>query len=424
MDKLYIPKKIKLGFNIRDNTYTKKLAYIIYYDHNNVLRKEYSWENWRDKKISPEDYDNVPTDGFVLNKSGGGSRESYGWNPRNEFIRVYDPRGFEFEISVANLLFILKESDCNRGKGLEGKFVYSWDRDKLVLLPVSSEMYVKSNKYTELQKKSNVPVKNLVPGKIYNTKKYEKLIYIGRLDYKEYNYTVTSVPSTVYKGKIFYKRRQLVTKNNLIFKSEDGTYLPLNNSKSIAEEIGELDNSAYTESLLEYKSSANFSSINKFSIFNIKDRVENFVSKDVPVNNVYEKRNVYWRVSGEDDNLIDKFKVLTYNGIKILKKINQFIILNKEIFTLYSEDNSNDFSEYSCEFYLKNTDWFNRRYTKYSPRNSLLYFPENVPSDIITKVIDAGYNIDSENYDIIKYGGDLAIELESGNTIEHTYFTY
>jgi hypothetical protein len=35
------------------------------------------------------------------------------------------PRGFEFEISIPNLLYILQE--CNSTKGLDGEFVYAWD---------------------------------------------------------------------------------------------------------------------------------------------------------------------------------------------------------------------------------------------------------------------------------------------------------
>ena len=65
---LYIPKKIKVGYQSRSDTYTKKLAYIIYYDDKGVLRKERSWEGWRDKKIAAEEFDNVPTSGFVLHK--------------------------------------------------------------------------------------------------------------------------------------------------------------------------------------------------------------------------------------------------------------------------------------------------------------------------------------------------------------------
>lgn len=179
-NQLYIPKKINVGFQDRNDTYTGKLAYIIYYDEKGKLRKETSWNSWRDKKIDSQEFDNVPTTGFVLNKGVGGVRSSYGWNPRNEYIRVYDPRNFEFEVSVANLLFILRECDCSRGKGLEGEFVYSWDGTELVLLPASSQEYKLSSGFSELQGKK-VAAKDFVPGYVYVNKKQEDLIYIGRM---------------------------------------------------------------------------------------------------------------------------------------------------------------------------------------------------------------------------------------------------
>lgn len=43
MSNIFIPQKLKIGFNNRDDTYTKKLAYIIYYDHTGKLRKQISW---------------------------------------------------------------------------------------------------------------------------------------------------------------------------------------------------------------------------------------------------------------------------------------------------------------------------------------------------------------------------------------------
>ena len=164
---LFIPKICKVGFNMRSDTYTKKLAYVIYYDSKGKLRKEPSWNGWIQKpgqKVSewiydekngqgshndtvlndtyePKEFDNVPTEGFVLNKGVGGQRESWGWNARNEYIRVYDPRGWEFEISIKNLLFILQECTSSQGKGLEGEFVYSWDGKDLVLLPCNSYEY-------------------------------------------------------------------------------------------------------------------------------------------------------------------------------------------------------------------------------------------------------------------------------------------
>lgn len=177
---LLIPKKIAVGFQNRNDTYTKKLAYVIYYDIKNVLRKEKSWNSWRDHKISPVDYDNEPTEGFVLNRKVGGYKSH--WNFRDAHVRVFDPRGFEFEISVPNLLFILKECDCSRGKGLEGKFVYAWEGTELILLPVSSEDYTNSQSYTLLQTQS-VKAKDLVPGSSYITKKQEVLTYVGKYDY-------------------------------------------------------------------------------------------------------------------------------------------------------------------------------------------------------------------------------------------------
>jgi hypothetical protein len=109
-NELTIPKTIKVGYQDRSDTYTGKLAYVVYTDTKGVLRKEKSWEGWRDKKIVPEDFDNVPISGFVLNRDVGGARRSYGWNARIEKVRVFDPRNFEFEISVENLLFILQDN--------------------------------------------------------------------------------------------------------------------------------------------------------------------------------------------------------------------------------------------------------------------------------------------------------------------------
>jgi hypothetical protein len=188
--KLYIPDRVKVGQVERADTYTGRLGYVIYYDHKGVLRKEVSWESWRDKKIDPLDSGNEPTSGFVLNRSGGGNRGEYSWDHRAAFIRVFDPRGFEFEISVSNLLFILRENDCSKGKGLEGEFVYAWHGTDLVLLPVGSIDYQVSKGFTNLQA-TNVKVRDLVIGSYYAKKNAEgSLVYLGKfLRHNECKYT-------------------------------------------------------------------------------------------------------------------------------------------------------------------------------------------------------------------------------------------
>lgn len=181
-NQLFIPQKINIGFQNRTDTYTKMLAYVIYYDNKGVLRKEKSWQSWRDKKIKSIEYENKPTEGFVLNKGVGGARHSYGWNARNEYVRVFDPRGFEFEISVANLLFILQETNSIKGKGLEGEFVYGWGGTELALLPISCEEYKNCVQYTDLQNEK-ITTKQLIPGCSYKTKKQEDLIYMGKFNW-------------------------------------------------------------------------------------------------------------------------------------------------------------------------------------------------------------------------------------------------
>jgi len=178
---IFIPEKINVGFQNRSDTYTKKLAYIIYYDQKGVLRKETSWNSWREKKIENVITENVPTSGFVLNKKAGGY--DTGWNHRQTYCRVYDPRGFEFEITIPNLLYILENTTSTKGKGLEGDFVYGWDGKDLVLIPTDSPDYKELTEFNKLvHSKSSIKSKDLIIGATYLTNQNEKIIYIGRFD--------------------------------------------------------------------------------------------------------------------------------------------------------------------------------------------------------------------------------------------------
>lgn len=180
---IFIPSKINVGFQNRQGTYTGKLAYVIYFDEKGKLRKQASWDGWRDESIPNEIYDNEPTEGFVLNKKVGGVEESWGWDVRKTYTRIYDPRGFEFEITVPNLLWILENCNCIKGKGLEGQFVYGWDGKELVLVPVESP------DYKEIQEKNKVihnnefiKAKDLIVGATYETLNGEQYVYMGKYD--------------------------------------------------------------------------------------------------------------------------------------------------------------------------------------------------------------------------------------------------
>jgi hypothetical protein len=186
-DNIFIPKKINVGFQERSDTYTKKLAYVIYFDNKNVLRKQKSWESWRNKKIEPITFDNVPTEGFVLNKKVGDCRSD--WNHRQAYVRVYDPRDFEFEINIENLLYILENTSSIKGKGLEGEFIYGWHGKDLLLIPTSSPDFEDLKEFNDkIHTNKSFKVKDLIIGATYQTKQNEKWVYIGIYPHYDWYY--------------------------------------------------------------------------------------------------------------------------------------------------------------------------------------------------------------------------------------------
>lgn len=266
-EKLNIPKRINVGFQHRSGTYTGFLAYIIYWDDKGKLRKETSWENWRHKpgskywdgsykvagdEVNPKAFDNIPTEGFVLNKGVGGQRHSYGWNARNEYIRVYDPRGFEFEISVANLLFILQESTSTKGKGLEGKFVYAWAGKELVLLPVDSYEYQKSTENISFQAKK-ITKTDILEGCTYKDSQGRNLVYIGRFIYTEYHYRGYISDSN--KKHIFYdlKSNSYYAFNGFTQLKERLTDTPIDNYAELVDSYFKTKNGATITEIVSEK---------------------------------------------------------------------------------------------------------------------------------------------------------------------------
>lgn len=184
---MFLPKEIKVGYRERSDTYTGKLAYVIYIDEKGKVRKEKSFESWRSHDIPTEQFENEPTSGFVLNKKAGGY--STGWNHRQTYVRIYDPRGFEFEISIENLLYILDNTSSIIGKGLEGEFVYAWSGSDLVLVPVNAPEYEELKKLNDLRhKKDFVKAKDLKVGATYLTKNNSEIVFLGKFDEYEYGW--------------------------------------------------------------------------------------------------------------------------------------------------------------------------------------------------------------------------------------------
>jgi hypothetical protein len=356
-DKLFIPKKCKVGFNKRSDTYSGKLGYVIAWD-GKKWRKEPSWLGWiekhvdseylqkakekdfndrkkqltqsfegykdylvknptyqyyidtvakgldaflatygvdklenynyhnaqketNDPSIIPIEFDNTPRSGFVLNKKAGGTKWS--WNTRNTYCRVWDPMGFEVEISIPNLLFILQESSSFKGKGLEGDFVYAWDGKDLVLLPTSCEDFKSSANFTKLQD-GKVSAKELVEGCYYKTKQQEDLMYMGR-------YATYTDSGHVYASKIKdkdYTKDVKPTKNH-VFLNKNGSILTFSGLTHLAQRVTDVADPSYAGKLDKMLKDKMFRAVTKLVMTPIND------PKDVKNDLIYklDKKGVY-----------------------------------------------------------------------------------------------------------------------------------
>lgn len=176
---LYIPTKIRIGFQERSDTFTGKLAYVVCFDEKGKLRKETSWNSWRDKKIPFIDLDNKPVNGFMLNK---GVQRGGHFGSGRSIIRVHHPDDFEFEISIDNLIGILMNNDVSK-RDIQGECIFAWAGKDLVLLPTNSIEYEEATKFTAKQSNS-ISTKDLKKGFTYSCKKNDsELIYLGYFNF-------------------------------------------------------------------------------------------------------------------------------------------------------------------------------------------------------------------------------------------------
>jgi hypothetical protein len=278
---LYIPKTIKVGFQEREGTFTGKLGYIVYIDEKGVTRKETSWNGWRDDKIKVLELDNKPRDNYVFNK--GVQRCGHRFGSGRSFVRVYDPRDFEFEISVDNLIGILMHSDVSKRDIVE-ECVFAWAGKDLVLLPVNSEEYKTSVEYTKKQAKK-VSARDLKEGFTYVQKKNpEPLTYIGYHEWYKDEGRWSTFQKTEKKGK-----------KHVFYNSVNGEFI-IPTMATFAECISEEIHSDFPNIVDKFIESVNSKPITGFSLssFNVSKIIKSHKTKaryDNEDKNFFKKEN-------------------------------------------------------------------------------------------------------------------------------------
>lgn len=343
MASFFIPKRINVGFQERQGTYTGKLAYIIYFDEKGKLRKETSWNGWRNKSIDNEIHDNEPTSGFVLNKKAGGY--DTGWNHRQTYVRVYDPRGFEFEITVPNLLYILENATSTKGKGLEGDFVYGWDGKDLVLIPCDSPDYQELVKLNELRHSDKkIGARDLNIGATYRTRQNEEWIYMGKFDEYTYGGVKSKKPSFWFyqrskdgDGGYFHQIKSVSSKLVEVLSNEsvedyadifdkmecNSTYSPIDESKTV--------HIPYTFEEFEQRFEKSHRWIHVFTNFDNVDGV--MERQNVGLNNYGDNANKYYYYKRE---WVDRKVGYSWNNRteRVLQSVTKYVDTLQELYNI------------------------------------------------------------------------------------------
>ncbi len=149
-----------------------------------------SWStDWRSKKspIAPKIMDNELFDGFKM------AREVHrnGWGGGNVVWRIEDPRGFELEISSANMASIMSCSTLIEGV-IQGKCKWGWNTiggSRVVLLPETSEPYQEGLRDTSLRQQADIPIKDVNVGDHVSLKNGTEGTYMGLFHYVEAAYS-------------------------------------------------------------------------------------------------------------------------------------------------------------------------------------------------------------------------------------------
>ena len=173
--KLKVYEKLYVGY--RNQSSGIKLGFMTPYETNTAGAKRKSTvDYWSDKKTEPVIFDNATIEGFIITDDikrvyfGGG----------NVVWRIYDPRGFELEISSNNLFSIIQTIGVGKGGVISGKCIWARDGSENILLHEDSIEFKNTVKVgTNLDQQVASIVKT--PGKRYIMRDGSEVIYVGRL---------------------------------------------------------------------------------------------------------------------------------------------------------------------------------------------------------------------------------------------------
>lgn len=204
-----LPKKIKVGFQSRNQSLDGNLSFVTYINDKNEIAQQKSWNDWRDENIAPLELDNVPMKGYIFDKS---IKRTGGFSSNNSYLRVYDPRGFEFEIKIENVSLIIQNCKIDKGE-IKEKCILGWDSRTVYLIPETCDLY-KTAILENAEENKNVTDENLVVGNIYKSTR-GKFVYVGKEYLLQNNDQLkTKLVNVFYKENHPYQKKEKIILDN------------------------------------------------------------------------------------------------------------------------------------------------------------------------------------------------------------------
>jgi hypothetical protein len=186
-----IPKELAVVLNARevtdkvesaDGDDTIALGFVSYRDAGtNQIHHKSSMDKWGDKNMLRFSYINEPTTGFRV--VGFVSR----WSTSNKFIRIEDPRGFQFEVSIDNFVDLLRETTVVNAI-IQDKVVYGWDDAGISLYKENSKKYLEGKENFEDITSPTVSMRSINIGNIIKLKNGKTVQYCGSWYYIQYDW--------------------------------------------------------------------------------------------------------------------------------------------------------------------------------------------------------------------------------------------
>jgi hypothetical protein len=144
-------EKVYVGFQKRNTESGSPLGFLTPWGEDSAARGRMATvDKWSSSsKLQAVILDNIPVSGFRVSDSA----RRNGWNGGNTVIQIEDPRGFELQITVDNMIQIMSGNLILDG---EIKVPCVWGRDGKdnILLPTNSEPYMNAIENTERLKQT------------------------------------------------------------------------------------------------------------------------------------------------------------------------------------------------------------------------------------------------------------------------------